>query len=203
VLTEDPTALLDQDVTVALLLALERLSPLERAAFLLHDIFDGAYADIAATLNRSPEACRQLAARARRKVQQLSPKAPEPSQHGMVLAEAFFRASKTGDTAALSQLLAQDVVLISDGGGKATAALNPIYGVDRVARLLDGVARKAGRRLPANWRLCRLNRLPAVLSRAEDGVLETAAIEIQDGRITRIYVTRNPDKTRHLEMALV
>ncbi|WP_417714187.1 sigma-70 family RNA polymerase sigma factor [Pseudophaeobacter arcticus] len=203
VLTEDSTALLDQDVTVALLLALERLSPLERAAFLLHDIFDGAYADIAATLNRSPEACRQLAARARRKVQQLSPKAPEPSQHGMVLAEAFFRASKTGDTAALSQLLAQDVVLISDGGGKATAALNPIYGVDRVARLLDGVARKAGRRLPANWRLCRLNRLPAVLSRAEDGVLETAAIEIQDGRITRIYVTRNPDKTRHLEMALV
>jgi RNA polymerase sigma factor (sigma-70 family) len=107
VLTEDPTALLDQDVTVALLLALERLSPLERAAFLLHDIFDGAYADIAATLNRSPEACRQLAARARRKVQQLSPKAPEPSQHGMVLAEAFFRASKTGDTAALSQLLAR------------------------------------------------------------------------------------------------
>lgn len=203
VLTEDPTELLDQDVTVALLLALDRLSPLERAAFLLHDIFDDAYTDIAATLDRSPEACRQLAARARRKVQQLSPKPPEQSQHGMDLAEAFFRASKTGDTAALSQLLAQDVVLISDGGGKAIAALNPIYGMDRVARLLDGVARKAGRRLPANWRLCRLNRLPAVMCWSEDGVLETTAIEILEGRITRIYVTRNPDKTRHLERALV
>ncbi|MEP2718583.1 sigma-70 family RNA polymerase sigma factor [Pseudophaeobacter sp.] len=202
VLTENPIELLDQDVTVALLLALDRLSPLERAAFLLHDIFDGSYGEIAETLNRTPEACRQLAARARRKVRQKPQRRLERSAQGMALAEAFFKASKTGDTSALGQLLAADVELISDGGGKVIAALNPIYGADRVTRLLEGVARKAGGTLPAQWRLCQLNGLPGVVNRAEDGVLETAAFEIRDGRIWRIYVTRNPEKTPHLEGVL-
>ena len=127
-LTEDATEQLDHDVSVALLLALETLSPLERAAFLLHDIFDSSYDDISAALNRSPEACRQLAARARRKVQKLRPKRPSDPDQGREITEAFFRASRSGDTAALARLLAQDVQLISDGGGKAMAALNPIYG---------------------------------------------------------------------------
>lgn len=202
VLTEDPTELLDQDVTVALLLALDRLSPLERAAFLLHDIFDGTYEDIATALDRTPAACRQLATRARRKLRQDPPRPPEKSKEGMALAEAFFRASKTGDTEALTRMLAQDVQLISDGGGKAIAALNPIYGLDRVLRLLVGVAGKNGGTLPQSWRLCQLNGLPAVLNRDPDGVLETAAIDIRDGRIWRIYVIRNPDKTAHLAAML-
>lgn len=202
VLTDDPTELLDQDVTVALLLALDRLSPLERAAFLLHDIFDGAYEDIATALERTPAACRQLATRARRKLRQDPPRRPEKNEEGMALAEAFFRASKTGDTEALTRMLAQDVQLISDGGGKAIAALNPIYGLDRVLRLLVGVSGKNGSTLPQNWRLCQLNGLPAVLNRDPEGVLETAAIDIRDGRIWRIYVTRNPDKTAHLAALL-
>lgn len=202
VLTEDATGLLDHDVSVALLLALEALSPLERAAFLLHDIFDSSYDDISAALSRSPEACRQLAARARRKVQKLRPQEPADPDQGRDMAEAFFRASKTGDTAALTQLLAREVELISDGGGKAMAALNPIYGRDKVLRLLEGIARKSVYRTPGRWRLCQLNGLPAVLNRTEDGVLQATALEIQDGRICRIYVTRNPDKTRHLAEAL-
>ncbi|WP_260002866.1 RNA polymerase sigma factor SigJ [Leisingera caerulea] len=197
-LTEDPAELLDHDVSVALLLALETLSPLERAAFLLHDIFDSSYADVSAALNRSSAACRQLTARARRKVQRLRPQAPANPDQGRDLAEAFFRASKTGDTAALTQMLAQDVQLVSDGGGKAMATLNPIYGLERVLRLCEGLARKAGRVLPAHWRLCQLNGLPAILSREPDGILQAVALEVRNGRIARIYVTRNPDKMRHL-----
>lgn len=198
VLTEDATDLLDHDVTVALLLALDRLSPLERAAFLLHDIFDGAYEDIAAALERSPEACRQLAARARRKVRQPpSKERPSPAQ-GQALAEAFFHASRTGDMATLTRMLTQDVQLISDGGGKAMAALNPIYGRDKVIRLIQGIGRKFGHGDPHRWRSCRLNGLPAILHWAEDGILQTTSLEFSDGLVSHIYVTRNPDKTAHL-----
>ncbi|UWQ41942.1 sigma-70 family RNA polymerase sigma factor [Leisingera aquaemixtae] len=202
-LTDDPAEHLDHDVSVALLLALETLSPLERAAFLLHDIFDSSYDDISAALNRSSAACRQLAARARRKVQRLRPQAPANPDQGRDLAEAFFRASRTGDTAALTQMLAQDVQLISDGGGKAMATLNPIYGLERVLRLCEGLARKAGRGLPEHWRLCQLNGLPAILSREPDGILQAIALEVWNGRIARIYVTRNPDKMRHLAEPLM
>lgn len=201
-LTEDATEQLDHDVSVALLLALETLSPLERAAFLLHDIFDSSYGEISSALNRSPDACRQLAARARRKVQKLRPQAPAYPDQGMQIAEAFFHASRTGDTAALAQLLARDVQLFSDGGGKAMAALNPIYGRDKVLRLMEGIARKFDNTLPKRWRFCRLNGLPAVLNMAEDGVLQATSLEIASGKITKIYVTRNPDKTRHLAGAL-
>ncbi|UWR67859.1 RNA polymerase sigma factor SigJ [Phaeobacter inhibens] len=202
VLTDDATDQLDHDVSVALLLALDALSPLERAAFLLHDIFDSSYGDVASALNRSPEACRQLATRARRKVQALRPDPPSrPDQDG-ALTEAFFRASKTGDMTALTRLLSNDVQLISDGGGKATAALNPIYGREKVMRLLAGLARKGHHTAPDQWRLCQLNGLPAILSRGEDGILQATSLEIRDGRIARIYVTRNPDKTRHLTSVL-
>ncbi|UWR63921.1 RNA polymerase sigma factor SigJ [Phaeobacter inhibens] len=202
VLTDDATDQLDHDVSVALLLALDALSPLERAAFLLHDIFDSSYGDVASALNRSPEACRQLATRARRKVQALRPDPPSRPDHGGALTEAFFRASKTGDMTALTRLLSNDVQLISDGGGKATAALNPIYGRDKVLRLLAGLARKGHYTAPDQWRLCQLNGLPAILSRGEDGILQATSLEIRDGRIARIYVTRNPDKTRHLTSVL-
>ncbi|WP_102914524.1 RNA polymerase sigma factor SigJ [Phaeobacter inhibens] len=202
VLTDDATEQLDHDVSVALLLALDALSPLERAAFLLHDIFDSSYGDVASALNRSPEACRQLATRARRKVQALRPDPPSRPDQGGALTEAFFRASKTGDMTALTRLLSNDVQLISDGGGKATAALNPIYGREKVMRLLAGLARKGHHTAPDQWRLCQLNGLPAILSRGEDGILQATSLEIRDGRIARIYVTRNPDKTRHLTSVL-
>ena len=125
-LTEDPTERIDHDVSVALLLALERLTPLERAAFLLHDVFGDSHEEVANALDRSPSACRQLVSRARRHVQTERPRSHVAPEESRALTEAFFRASKTGDMAALTQLLAQDVELVSDGGGKATAALNPI-----------------------------------------------------------------------------
>lgn len=197
-LTEDATDRLDHDVSVALLLALENLSPLERAAFLLHDIFDSSYDDIASALQRSPTACRQLTTRARRKIRQLRPEPTARSGQEQKLAEAFFLASRTGDTGVLTNLLAQDVELLSDGGGKAMAALNPIFGRDKVLRLMQGLARKSGANPLPHWKFCWLNGLPAILHRTEDGILQATALEVLEGRIHRIYVTRNPDKTRHL-----
>lgn len=201
-LTEDATERLDHDVSVALLLALENLSPLERAAFLLHDIFDSSYDDIARALKRSPTACRQLTNRARRKIRQLRPEPVARSGQEQELTEAFFHASRTGDTGRLTTLLAQDVELVSDGGGKAMAALNPIYGRDKVLRLMQGLARKSGGKPTAQWKFCWLNGLPAILNRADDGILQATALEVREGRIHRIYVTRNPDKTRHLSAEL-
>lgn len=197
-LTDDATERLDHDVSVALLLALENLSPLERAAFLLHDIFDSSYDDVARALKRSPTACRQLTTRARRKIRQLRPEPVARTGQEQELTEAFFHASRTGDTGILTTLLAQDVELVSDGGGKAMAALNPIYGRDKVLRLMQGLARKSWGSPATGWKFCWLNGLPAILNRAEDGILQATTLEISDGRIHRIYVTRNPDKTRHL-----
>ncbi|WP_417838653.1 sigma-70 family RNA polymerase sigma factor [Tritonibacter scottomollicae] len=201
-LTEDPTERLDHDVSVALLLALERLTPLERAAFLLHDVFGNSHDEVAEALDRSPAACRQLVSRARRHVQAERPRATVPPEEGRALTEAFFRASKTGDMAALTQLLAQDVELVSDGGGKVLATLNPIYGRAKVMRLAEGLARKSGAHLPPRWRFAMLNGLPAILSLEPEGLVQATALEIREGRITKVYVIRNPEKTRHLAAAL-
>lgn len=202
-LTEDPVEALDHDVSIALLLALERLTPLERAAFLLHDVFGDSHEEVAAALDRSPAACRQLASRARRHVQAEHPRVNVPREESRALTEAFFRASKTGDMAALTRLLAQEVELVSDGGGKASAAFNPIYGRDKVIRMAAGLARKFGAALPPNWRFAIVNGLPAILSREPEGLVQATALEIRDGQITRVYVIRNPDKTAHLAAALL
>ena len=137
--TEDNDAALD--VSVALMLALERLSPLERAAFLLHDVFDASFEEVASAINRTPEACRQLAARARRHVRDARPRFAVPPDEGSRIAKAFHDATISGDATALSRLLAESVVLTSDGGGHALTARNPIRGRDKVVRfVLQGQA---------------------------------------------------------------
>ena len=198
---EDPVGA-DHSVSVALLCAMERLSPLERAAFLLHDVFDADYEEIATALNRSPEACRQLASRGRKHIQSNRPRFAAPDAEAQALTEAFFVASKSGDTEALTKLLAQEAVLISDGGGKAAAAINPILGQDRVIRLCTGLARKANYTIPHTWRYGVLNGQPGILSLERDGILQATLLTVQDGQITRIDVVRNPEKTRHLECHL-
>ena len=202
ILTDDPVEALDHDVSVALMLALERLTPLERAAFLLHDVFDCDYSEVATALDRSEASCRQLTTRARRNVQREKPRAQIDRQKGEDVARAFFAASKTGDTQTLMHLLAKDVQLISDGGGKAMAALNPIVGRDRTLRLIEGLVRKQGGTIPKDWAVCQLNGLPAIVSHEVDGIVQASSLEIVDGRIHRIYVVRNPDKTRHLARIL-
>ncbi len=184
------------DLSVALMLALERLSPLERAAFLLHDVFDASFDEIAATLGRSPATCRQLASRARRNVRTERPRFPVPSEEGERIARAFRAAADSGDASALSQILAAGVVLTADGGGRASAVKAPLVGRAAVARFFSRLARAP--QGPRVIREVRINGLAGYVTRHADGTLQTTAFEIEDGLITAIHVVRNPDKLSHV-----
>jgi RNA polymerase sigma-70 factor (ECF subfamily) len=189
---------LDDDITLPLMLVLERLSPLERAAFLLHDVFGMEFDEIATAIQRDAAACRQLAARARVHVRESRPRFPVDKRQGLELAEAFFAASRNGDMASLGAMLAADVTLRSDGGGKRPAAMKPIVGHDAVVKLQTHLATlfaKAGSQLV---RLGFINGLPGFVTLEGDGELQTTALELVDGKIAAIYITRNPDKLKHL-----
>ena len=189
---------LAHDLSVALMLLLERLSPLERAAFLLHDIFGLNFAEVADALGRGEAACRQLAARGRAHIEAGRPRFTASREDGSRLAAAFRTAAETGDTQTLQRLLAEDAVLYTDGGGKRLAVLNPIYGADKILRFLAGIARK-NPALPAfQARAATINGLAGFVLREQDGSIETMAFEHRDGNIIAIYVTRNPDKLRHV-----
>lgn len=187
-----------EDVTLPLMLVLERLSPLERAAFLLHDVFGLGFEEVAAAIERDAVACRQLAARARSHVRQARPRFKVEKQLGLALAEAFFAASRSGDVKALGAMLAADVSLHADGGGKRPAAREPIFGFDAVMKAHEYLAplyRKNGSKL---IRAGFVNGLPGFVTLEADGEFSTTALEIEDGKVAAIYVVRNPDKLRHL-----
>jgi RNA polymerase sigma-70 factor (ECF subfamily) len=196
-LGEDPVERAE-DVSVAFLLALERLSPLERAVFLLHDVFDEEYAAVAETLGRSEAAVRQLASRAREHVQDARPRFSVDQEKALKLAAAFAAASQTADVKALTELLAEDAILVSDGGGKRTAALRVMVGREDVIRLIQGIVWRHGDMGVEHIEPVRINGYPGLLARLSDGP-ETFALEPgEDGRIAAIYVMRNPDKLRHV-----
>ena len=196
---EAATELAD-DLSFALLLALDRLSPMERAAFLLHDVFDTPFSEVAAMLDRTEAACRQLASRARRAVRDERP-APTatPDSHARLL-QAFSEAVASGNVTQLAALLREDAVAITDGGGRKFAARNPIVGADKVARFFIGLAGKiAGQDVRIQ---------PAVINGAVgallylDGELDlTLSMAIDGEKIAAIYIVRNPDKLRHLPAA--
>ncbi|APZ98750.1 RNA polymerase sigma factor SigJ [Sphingopyxis sp. QXT-31] len=188
----------DDDVTLPLMLALERLSPLERAAFLLHDVFGVEFDEVAKTIDRDPAATRQLAARARTHVREARPRYKLEKDKGLEIANAFFAASRSGDMGALGALLAADVGMWADGGGKRPAAAIPILGkalVMKVHRSLAVLLRKYGSTLVHAGMI---NGLPGFVTREADGEFQTTALEIEDGKVTGIYVMRNPDKLRHM-----
>ena len=187
-----------EDVTLPLMLALERLSPLERAAFLLHDVFGQGFEEVAATIRRDPAACRQLAARARAHVREAKPRFQVERQYGLELAEAFFKASRDGDMKALGAMLAADVSIHADGGGKRPAAMRPIFGFDAVMKIHESLATWFQTNVSTLVRASFVNGLPGFVTREADGELQTTALEIEDGKIAAIYVVRNPDKLRHL-----
>lgn len=194
VIEEEP----EEDVTLPLMLALERLSPLERAAFLLHDVFGVEFEEIAKTLDRDAAACRQLAARARAHVREARPRFQVEQQRGLALAEAFFAASRTGDMSALGAMLAADVSMHSDGGGKRAAAMQLVLGFKHVMKLHKSLAVLFGKYGSKLVRTGFVNGLPGFVTMESDGEIQTTALEIEDGRVVAIYVTRNPEKLRHL-----
>ena len=188
----------EEDVTLPLMLALERLSPLERAAFLLHDVFGVGFEEVAATVRRDPAACRQLAARARAHVREARPRFQVEKRRGLELARAFFAASRTGDMKALGAMLAADVSVHADGGGKRPAASRPIFGFEPVMKLHEGLAAHFRKHASKLVRAGFVNGLPGFVTLEADGELQTTALEIEDGKVVAIYIVRNPDKLRHL-----
>jgi RNA polymerase sigma-70 factor, ECF subfamily len=204
-LAPDAQTELAEDLSVALLLALDRLSPLERAAFLLHDVFDYSFTQVADALGRNEAACRQLASRARSRVREARPVRSLPARAAAsavdpkhaALVSAFITASRSGDLDTLTRLLASDARLVTDGGGKVPAALNVIEGADRVAAFLAGVVRK-GWTDHVTVRVDTINGLPGLIVSGPNGLVQTNAFEIEDDVVKAIYAVRNPDKLRHL-----
>ncbi len=190
-------------ITLPLMLALERLSPLERAAFLLHDLFGVAFEEIAETIDRDPAACRQLAARARTHVRADRPRFDVPKERAIAIAEAFFNATRSGDMAALQSLLAADVTVYADGGGKRPAATYPVQGQERVLQFHAALARFFAQGGSTVLRYTFINGLPGFLSVEPDGVIQTTALQVEDGKIAAVYVMRNPDKLRHLDAGTI
>ncbi|MGE0062197.1 MAG: sigma-70 family RNA polymerase sigma factor [Xanthobacteraceae bacterium] len=193
---------LDDDVTLPLMMALERLSPLERAAFLLHDVFGLDFEEVATTIGRDPAACRQLASRARDHVRADRPRYPVAREHGLEIAEAFFAASRNGDMERLRGLLAADVTVYADGGGKASAAKRPVGGRDDVMRLFTRLATALAANPSRLVRYGLINGLPGFVTVEHGGILQTTALEIGPNGVAAVYITRNPDKLRHMSGAL-
>lgn len=188
------------DISLVLMLVLERLSPLERAAFLLHDVFGIGFSEVATTLGREAPACRQLAARARRHVREARPRFPVPAEDGLRIADAFFEASRLDDATGLKRLLAEDAVAYTDGGGILPAAINPIVGRDRVTAMFRGLARKVDFVCPPLLRHVWINALPGFVTIERGGVLQTTGLLIENGAVKTIYIVRNPEKLRHLKV---
>lgn len=193
----DASVELAESVSMAFLVVLESLSPAERVAFLLHEVFDFDHAELAVTLERSEEACRQLVSRARRHVRARRPRFEADRSARDEAAARFLAACLTGEVDALLATLAPDVVLRSDGGGKVSAARRPIEGPDAVARFLVGLARSAPDTILVE--VHRYNGTPGLLIGHTDGRIEVVlAIDVADGLVHGIDAVRNPDKLTHL-----
>jgi RNA polymerase sigma-70 factor (ECF subfamily) len=195
-----PTELAD-DLSFALLLALDRLSPMERAAFLLHDVFDTPFADVARMIDRSEAACRQLAARARRAVRDERPTPTAAPENHARLLQAFAEAASSGDTSRLVGLLREDAILIADSAGRKAAPINHVVGADKIARFFIGVANKnAGRDVRIVPMM--INGNAGALLYLDGEADHTVSMAIDGERIAAIYIVRNPDKLRHLTAAI-
>ena len=181
---------LDESVSMALLVVLERLSPAERTAFLLHDVFGLAFEEVAGVVGRTPAAVRQLASRARRHVEDGQPRFPPTLAQQRRLVTAFADACEGGDMERLVALLDPDVVWRADGGGKVSAAHPATPGARNAARWLLALARRP----PRSLRMAMVNGAPGLVMRDGDGVLTVIAFTIDAGRITAMDVMRNPDK---------
>lgn len=196
--TPDQAVEIADDVSFALILAMEKLSPAERASFLLHDVFDLDFDEIGKTLDRTPASCRKLASRARQKVRtdrdQTLPMRPEEP-----LITSFHAALQTGDLESFIKFIAEDAVLVTDGGGIKTATLNPIYGRIKILKFFAGLLLKYGRPSSNDIKLTTINNSPGILVREADGSLQAWSMSwTPEGQISELYIIRNPEKLGHV-----
>jgi RNA polymerase sigma-70 factor (ECF subfamily) len=194
-------AKLADSLSLAFLVVLESLTPTERAVFVLREVFSYDFADIALAVEKSETNCRQILARARKHVDERRPRFEAASEDADQLIQQFEKSVLTGDMQGLLDLLAKDVVLVSDGGGKARAVLRPILGADPVSRLLVGAAQKFGSSTEVR-RLAKVNGLPGLVSFDAGRVIRVLAFGIRENRIQSLFIITNPDKLRHLYPAL-
>ena len=197
---QDPerAAELADSVSIAALLLLERLSPLERAVFVLREVFDFGFPEVASAVGRSEAACRQLASRARRHMQDDRPRFKADRKEREDLASRFFDALREGEIAGLRQLLATDVSMVGDGGGKAPQLARAVIGAENVARLLASVFPWMAR-IDVTFEPHELNGQPGAIFRDRDGkVLHTLVLDVLDGQIQTIRLVINPDKLGHV-----
>lgn len=194
---QNPAAIqeLADDLSMAFLLMLERLTPVERAVFLLRESFAFSYAEIGAVLGKTEQNCRQIARRARQHLdtdEQLVP--ADPHEHDLLLTQ-FLHAVCDGDVQSMVKVLAHDAVLYSDGGGKASAARNPVISADHVARFMAGLMRKATDEV--EFRLAQVNGRTGLLIYYQGHLLNVLTFFIADGKIQRLFAVLNPDKLPH------
>ena len=190
---------LSDSLSLAFLVLLERLTPEQRAALLLHDVFDYSHEEVAEIIGKSPSASRQLASRARRQVEEERPRFSSSDERRRELADRFFDAIEEGELGGLEALLADDVVLRGDGGGKVPALARPLQGRARAAKALRNWAKVAKRLPPFVLERVEINGQPGAIGRLADGrVLNAFIIESDGERITAINSVVNPDKLDHL-----
>lgn len=199
-----PSARMDsvESISLAFLVLLEALSPLERAALVLRDVFDWDFEAIAAALERTPAACRQLVHRGRQHLAARTPRFRATEAERQRLFEAFLAAIQADDADALATMLSTDAVAISDSGGKARAARNTVEGRDRVSKLLRGLARKGGAGGFSEIRFASLNGGPALLGWEGGRLTTVVSIDPSPAGIDRVWFLRNPDKLAHLAAQL-
>ncbi|WP_335938055.1 RNA polymerase sigma-70 factor [Streptomyces sp. PTD5-9] len=188
---------LAESVSMALMLVLETLSPTERAVFVLREVFAVDYDEIAAAVDKTSAAVRQIAHRARRHVDARRPRAAVSASQTRAALESFRRALETGDLQGLLDVLAPDVVLLSDGGGVKQAARRPVTGADKVARFVIGGSGKATGAITGDPTL--VNGSPALLLRVGGEIDGVLALRVEDARITGLYYVRNPEKLTRVE----
>lgn len=187
---------LAESVSLALMVVLETLVPLERAAYLLRKVFNYEYSEIAEILAKNEAACRQLVSRAEARIQERRPRFDVGASDIERITANFMQACATGDLDGLRALLAEDVIAYSDGGGKVLAALAPIEGADRVSRFFVGITKKS----PSNveFQQVTVNGLRGILVMHEGQILTVLSLDISDGKIVNCYLIRNPEKLVHI-----
>ena len=189
------SVVLRESLSFAFLLMLEKLSPLERAVFVLREVFDYDYSEIAPVVGKSEANCRQAFHRARQRLSDEQSRFEPAREHLQELTEQFLRATTAGDVQGLMNLLAEDVVSIGDGGGKAAAGLNPIYSRDRVTR---GFIGNLTRMPPDHAWITEVNGQPAIVATRHGKPYGVVLLEVRDGQIQRLYSVVNPDKLGYL-----
>lgn len=193
---------LSEAVSMAMLVVLDELGPVQRAVYILREIFDYDYAAIADMVQKSESHCRKIAQRARDRIQEHRPRFEQSSERQNKLVTAFLDAVQNGDMSKMESMLAKEAILYSDGGGKVTAARKPIYSAPKIAKFMVGIQKQVPDEAEFDIAFERVNGEPGMIVWLDDSLYNAWSFHIEEGKIHSIYVVLNPDKLRHLKESI-